>query len=86
MRTMLLLPFLFTGCQPLTPEGRAYVMGNINAQAQRDHEYAMQQSANTQMFRPPGGSYFNNPYGSDYPTYYVRPDPLWPGGVVVRPR
>lgn len=78
---MILLPlFLCPACTwtPPTPEQRIAVMQNLNAQAQRDHESMMQMQHNTQRI-------LNRPR-TDYPTYYARPDPLYPGGTVISPR
>lgn len=83
MRTLLLfLPFL-SSCAPLTPEGRAYVMANLRAQQQRDHEAAMaNRYYGAQAIHGP----FQRRQDAQAPTYYARPDPLYPGGTIYSPR
>lgn len=64
----------------MTPEGRAYAMGVMRDQAQRDHERYQQHSWQSQQA-------LNSPFQRQRqsPTYYVRPDPLYRGGSIVTP-
>lgn len=82
MRTLVLLCSLLPACTltPPSPEQRIAFQQHLNAQAQRDHESSMQNAAIQQ-------SYIQNafPPRRDYPTYYARPDPLYPGGSVITP-
>lgn len=57
-------------------------MQNLRDQQQRDHQqmmanqYHMQNALHAPFQRQ----------AQDYPTYYARPDPLYPGGSVITPR
>lgn len=79
MRILLLLPLALTACAPLSPEQRAAVMANLNANAQYQQQAMAQQAYLSQQA-------LHGPFQQQYPTYYVRPDPLWPGGMTVSPR
>lgn len=83
MRTLLLL-LLLPACAPLTPEGRAYMAAHLQQQAQRDHEWRMHSSAVSQGYVQRAMP-ARRVYAPQYPTYYARPDQLWPGGTVISP-
>lgn len=81
MRTLILLSLALTACAPLTPEQRATVAYQINAHAQRQHEYSMQQAAiSAQNFRP-----LPRPAPVYAPTYHIQRD-YYGNGYIATPR
>lgn len=73
------LPLVISGCAPLSPEQRANIAYQLQAGAQRQAEINRQYAQDvTQVFQ-------NRPMYQPAQTYYMRPDPLWPGGTVISP-
>jgi hypothetical protein len=80
---LILSALLLSGCQPLTPQQRAAwlnVAQGINEGAQQQAIYNQQNAAQMMSIMQQGRPQYQQPN-----TFYVRPDPLQPGGAIVSP-